>query len=169
MWGAAAQGAGARGRGRQASGSVLCPPCVSEEAGGLTWLALALPCSGRASSVTAPGGAGQGGPGSCLDPLTPPTADVQSGSVMGPPPPRVRLPSPEPLPTDPWHALPARPAPRAAPPFPLQYKLSSGASAAGLELGRREQCWGGGSPGQVVGWESVGEVSPLLPASVLKP
>ena len=45
-------------------------------------------------------------------------------------------------------------APRTAPPFPLQYKLSSGASVAGLELGRREQCWGGGSPEQTVGWDS---------------
>ena len=45
-------------------------------------------------------------------------------------------------------------APRTAPPFPLQYKLSSGVSAAGLELGRREQCWGGGSPEQAVGWDS---------------
>ena len=149
MWGAATQGAPARGRGLLASGSVLCPPCVSE-GGGLTWLARALLCSGRASSVTAPGGDSARGAGSCLDPHTPPTAEVQSCSVMGPLPPSVRLalcpPQPRTTANRSLVCTACPPCPQDSTPFPLQYKVSSGASAAaGLELGRREQCWGGGS------------------------
>lgn len=155
MWGAATQGAPARGRGLLASGSVLCPPCVSE-GGGLTWLARALLCSGRASSVTAPGGDSARGARLLL---RPPHAshsrspELLSDGATAPQCQTRTLSSPaqnhgQPIPG--VHCLPALPPGQHPLPLTVQallWGVSSSGAGAGEEravLGRRE-------PGKAVG------------------